>query len=848
MIVNNQKKNRNDCQKGMRRKERQFNMRKINIDPCCMNRLLLFIVIIIDLSSVRCFVSTSTTTISLPSRRGTPPSSLFVSSEKKPKSMNDIPIVNGRIINSSNQEEEKISIKKRSGKNIGRSSNKRLTVLIEKIFDDNTKTILPTKKSSATTKKKNNKNAKKHAKQSSSKSTSKVVAVQKTNKTKINSKDEKWNHMIELFRQFQKEYQHSLVTAENSSNYPGLLQWTLSVRRNYRYQVKGSASHHHQQQHDELEQQNQQETISTTTKIATNTIKKRPFLSNHKMQQLLLYDFAWDVQDYLWKRRYDELMEFYTTYGHCNVRLIRQQTRQKNYNKNDDDESLTRLLIWIQNQRKEYKKYQSSIMKSNKVINSNTNITETKTKSSLSTIKLNMERIQLLQKVNFFHGYQSHEETWSGRYQQLKCFFIEYNHSNVPVNNNNYLHHKNNNHHHNELGTWCNNQRTSYRLYQLGERSAMSINRIHKLNELNFQWQYRQSKWYIKLRRLKQYYDMNGHVTISTDDINNQDLRIWLIVQRFLHNNRYVNRNNDNNITNSLTTTIIKTKKEKRLKITQSRIDAIEQMIPNFSWKARESTGPSSLDWEKLFNAMRDKGIQPGMKPKQHWFQGTNPFSTKVKDTYTEQDLLELWYQEEDDDDNDDDIIAEDLDEMVIDEDLDFYNSNPNGAQDDIDDERPMVSVTLDDEGNMDESKSEMVKEQLSSKQLSQNASKALLRRKANSMSRLSNRGAFRTRSQAIDVRQPRVIRRPISTADNDDTTPSEAEILFHNTKKKFASTKKQRYKVDVQQPLAISSLLTGSAEQIVRQRLSYSDLKDIDDDDDAHDHQLVSIEKKVGR
>ena len=60
---------------------------------------------------------------------------------------------------------------------------------------------------------------------------------------------------------------------------------------------------------------------------------------------------------------------------------------------------------------------------------------------------------------------------------------------------------------------------------------------------------------------------------------------------------------------------------------------------------------------------MRDKGLQLGMRPKQHWFEGINPFSINVKSTYTEQDLLELWYQDADDDDDDDD---DGMDEMMM--------------------------------------------------------------------------------------------------------------------------------------------------------------------------------------
>jgi len=51
---------------------------------------------------------------------------------------------------------------------------------------------------------------------------------------------------------------------------------------------------------------------------------------------------------------------------------------------------------------------------------------------------------------------------------------------------------------------------------------------------------------------------------------------------------------------------------------------------------------------------MRQRGIAPGVRPKQHWFEGINPFLQQVKQSYTEQELLELWNQDNGDGDGDD--------------------------------------------------------------------------------------------------------------------------------------------------------------------------------------------------
>jgi hypothetical protein len=94
--------------------------------------------------------------------------------------------------------------------------------------------------------------------------------------------------------------------------------------------------------------------------------------------------------------------------------------------------------------------------------------------------------------------------------------------------------------------------------------------------------------------------------------------------------------------------------------MTPERAREIEAAVPGFRWKVRGGGAPTKADWAKLFAAMRAKGLQPGMRAKSHWFEGTDRFGGGAgpavsKDVWTEQDLLALWNQESDDDDEDDD-------------------------------------------------------------------------------------------------------------------------------------------------------------------------------------------------
>jgi hypothetical protein len=259
------------------------------------------------------------------------------------------------------------------------------------------------------------------------------------------------------------------------------------------------------------------------------------------------------------------------------------------------------LGVWVRNQRREYKRLERG------------------EKSTLTTA-----RLQALRDLGF-EWYRSHKDAWESRYQELSEYYQQHDNSNVPEDYADNFH----------LGQWCMNQRTAYKRYAHGEPTALTADRIQLLEEVDFRWSYREHRWHSMQERLKQYHELHGNVAIATDDETNMDLRGWLILQRYHYNRR---------------------KQGMPSALTNQRIQAMETAIPDFAWKAYPGSGPSSEDWSNLFGAMRDKGIKPGARPKEHWFEGQNLLKIDVKNMYSDQDLLDLWNEKDEDEDDDDEI------------------------------------------------------------------------------------------------------------------------------------------------------------------------------------------------
>jgi hypothetical protein len=111
------------------------------------------------------------------------------------------------------------------------------------------------------------------------------------------------------------------------------------------------------------------------------------------------------------------------------------------------------------------------------------------------------ERANILIQIGFY--FDAHKSTWIRRYQELKLYYEQNGHSNVPSN---YPPNP-------QLSTWCKFQRRQYKTlmekkpknnsneassqqHQGSETSGQSLTpqRIAALESIGFQWQLRQSR------------------------------------------------------------------------------------------------------------------------------------------------------------------------------------------------------------------------------------------------------------------------------------------------------------------------------------------------------------------
>lgn len=143
-----------------------------------------------------------------------------------------------------------------------------------------------------------------------------------------------------------------------------------------------------------------------------------------------------------WTEKFEELLEFRAQHGHCNV-------------PNSFPENMA-LAQWVKRQRYQYK------------------LKLEKKRSTMSD-----ERVQALEEVGFV--WDSHRAIWDERFQELVDYKTVNGHCNVPSR---YTANR-------QLAIWVKRQRRQYKFYVEKRPSSMTLERIHRLEMIDFEWDLR---------------------------------------------------------------------------------------------------------------------------------------------------------------------------------------------------------------------------------------------------------------------------------------------------------------------------------------------------------------------
>jgi len=299
-----------------------------------------------------------------------------------------------------------------------------------------------------------------------------------------------------------------------------------------------------------------------------------------------------------WDKMYRKLSQYNKKNGHCHVAL------------NSDPG----LEYFVRDQRREYVRWRTGV-----------------------SIILTKDRIDKLDRIGFKwvknrqKTRKSHETRWNEMIEDLTAYREKYGHTEIPQE---YEENP-------QLGRWVMNQRTFYRMNQIGIHTTLSHDRIEQLEQLDFVWGVREKQWLTMFARLKDFQKIHGHVTIEVSDVDNEDLRQWLNEQRYFYRSE-----------------------TKAHRLSPERIEALES-IPGFRWSGKRAKIPTKDDWSQLLGAIRERGIGE-TKAKEHWFDGVNPFADEVKSVYSDDELVALWNEDDEAEDDDVDNYFEDEDSRLF--------------------------------------------------------------------------------------------------------------------------------------------------------------------------------------
>jgi hypothetical protein len=115
-----------------------------------------------------------------------------------------------------------------------------------------------------------------------------------------------------------------------------------------------------------------------------------------------------------------------------------------------------------------------------------------------------------------------HLGIWNARFEQLREFKVQLGHCLVPKK---YAANP-------KLGRWVGTQRNNYKLYQEGNPSSMTEERIRELESVGFDWEVTNAYWDALLEQLREYKAEFGHCLVPKQYAANPALGNWVQKQR----------------------------------------------------------------------------------------------------------------------------------------------------------------------------------------------------------------------------------------------------------------------------------------------------------------------------
>lgn len=135
--------------------------------------------------------------------------------------------------------------------------------------------------------------------------------------------------------------------------------------------------------------------------------------------------------------------------------------------------------------------------------------------------KLSEERINLLKKINFDfnHSESIIEDNWETNFKKLVKFKKEFGHCNVPT-------------------AWENDKLLSYWVHrQRTDKKELSDDKIERLDRLEFAWNSFDFFWETHFQRLVEYKKEYGHCNVST--LHDKELYHWIKHLRYIREGRF---------------------------------------------------------------------------------------------------------------------------------------------------------------------------------------------------------------------------------------------------------------------------------------------------------------------